>query len=248
MSAAPGGPKSAVIIQPCFFPWRGQFDLISRGDALVFLDTVQYSHHNWYNRNRIMTPQGARWITVPVYTRNHLATPIRDIKIKNQEKWRKSVLGQIYHAYLRKAGFAKYFPEVEEIINREWEYLSDLSQASVAWCMARLGLDVETFKASELGVDEEDPVRRLVAILEKIGATRYLSGPSARDYIGDGALFREAGIELEWMEYPQYPVYGDGAQENLSILDLFFNAGSSASEYIWPGGRARRPGAVETAP
>jgi hypothetical protein len=74
----------------------------------------------------------------------------------------------------------------------------------------------------------------LIWILNKVGATQYISGPSATDYI-QRKKFEEAGISLEFMvyDYPEYPqLYGNFLPQ-VSILDLLFNVGPDAGKFIW---------------
>ena len=54
-----------AIIQSCYIPWKGFFDLIGRADLYVVLDGAQYVKRHWHNRNRIMTPGGPIWLTIP---------------------------------------------------------------------------------------------------------------------------------------------------------------------------------------
>ncbi|MGR8919341.1 MAG: WbqC family protein [Gammaproteobacteria bacterium] len=231
----PGAERTAVIIQPCLFPWRGQFDLMSRADVVVFLDTVQYVRRSWYNRNRIAGEKGPHWITVPVRTKGQYDAPIAEIEIDDSQRWRRKLLASVEHAYRRCEHFERYFAPLSALVNRDWSRLSPLAMASVRWAFEWLGREPEFLVASDLPVTATEPVARLVALCEEVGATRYLSGPAARDYIGDGAPFGAAGIGLEWMEY-DYPAYPQvrSADVPLSILDLLFNAGPDAARYIWP--------------
>jgi hypothetical protein len=76
---------------------------------------------------------------------------------------------------------------------------------------------------------------RLINICRELGATVYLSGPSARDYIVE-EKFQEAGIELVYKEYsgyPEYPQLFPPFEHAVSILDLLFNCGPEAPYYIW---------------
>ena len=76
----------------------------------------------------------------------------------------------------------------------------------------------------------------LMPMLEDAGATTYVSGPAAKDYI-QTADYEKAGIELIWKDYSGYPDYPqqfsapfEGA---VSILDLLLNTGADAPYYIW---------------
>ena len=61
--------KTGVILQPSYIPWRGYFHQIAKADVFVFYDDVKYDKHGWRNRNRIKTPSGSQWLTIPVFSK-----------------------------------------------------------------------------------------------------------------------------------------------------------------------------------
>jgi hypothetical protein len=67
-----------------------------------------------------------------------------------------------------------------------------------------------------------------------LGASHYISGPAAKDYLQEDLLAKE-GIALEWMtyDYPPYPQLHGGYDPQLSILDLLLMVGPEARAYIW---------------
>ena len=71
--------KRVAILQSNYIPWKGYFDLIASVDEFVFYDDVQYTTNDWRNRNRIKTPQGVQWLTIPVGDRIHRT--VRDVTI-----------------------------------------------------------------------------------------------------------------------------------------------------------------------
>ena len=73
-----------TIHQPEYLPWMGFFTKLLYADVYVALDTVQYRHKHFQNRNRIMTANGERWLTVPVHKRGL----IQDIEIDNSKNWK----------------------------------------------------------------------------------------------------------------------------------------------------------------
>ena len=78
-------------------------------------------------------------------------------------------------------------------------------------------------------------------LLQKAGATQYVSGPAARAYISD-ERFRNAGIDVIWKDYsgyPEYPQLHGPFSHSVSILDLLFHTGPQAAWHIW-GWRTRR--------
>src|SRR5579884_4123953 len=123
------GMTTAVVLQPSFVPWRGYFDLIRRADVFVFYDDVQYDKHGWRNRNRIKTPAGLRWLTIPVHARGNtvLATPIDRIRINSTTKWSQTHAKQIHHAYHRAPYYAEYGETVRDMLGAAPELLADFT-------------------------------------------------------------------------------------------------------------------------
>ena len=229
--------RRAVIIQPMFFPWRGQFDLQSRADVVIVLDTVQWVRRHWYNRNLIHGPNSAQWITVPVRSEDHHELMIKDVLIETSDKsWQRRMLTALRHAYGKAPYFTSLFPQVEAMINAPHTHIAPLAEASLRFGFETLGRKVEMIRASDIVADAPDPIARLIALCKAVGATHYLSGPAAQEYIGESTAFADAGITLEWMRYgyPDYPQARPFKERELSILDLLFNAGPEAARYIWP--------------
>ena len=90
-------------------------------------------------------------------------------------------------------------------------------------------------RSSEIAGIDGQKTDRLVQILKQVGATNYISGPSARDYIED-EKFDQAGISLEYMQYnyPEYPQLYPPFDPYITVLDLLFMTGEEAGGYIRP--------------
>lgn len=75
-----------------------------------------------------------------------------------------------------------------------------------------------------------DPSERLLKICLQARANTYISGPAAKDYL-DVDIFRNNGVEVQWMEYsgyPEYPQFHPPFDHYVSVLDLIFNVGPNA--------------------
>src|SRR5271165_4733665 len=95
------------IIQPNYIPWRGYFDFIASVDVFIVLDDVQYTVRDWRNRNRIKTPAGLRWLSVPVkQSRGDL---ICEVRIDEASRWRDDHLNAMRQNYEKCPHYAKYF-------------------------------------------------------------------------------------------------------------------------------------------
>lgn len=225
---------NCAILQPSYIPWRGYFDQISQVDLFVFYDDVQYDKNGWRNRNRIKTANGPIWLTVPVLSKGSTVDglPINQVEIKFEREWNRKHLATLRQAYSRAPYFEKYEPLVERFLGDPPRLLADLTIPSTITLARELGLEADFQRSSELGVTGAK-TERLLAILEKVGATRYISGPSARSYLDEEKL-DAAGISVEYVsyEYPEYEQLHPPFDPNVSVLDLLFMAGPEAPNLI----------------
>src|SRR6516165_4994912 len=77
--------KKAAIIQSSYIPWKGYFDIIAAVDEFIIYDDVQFTKNDWRNRNRIKTPQGLAWLSIPVGS--NIRRRIRDVSLPSKN-WR----------------------------------------------------------------------------------------------------------------------------------------------------------------
>jgi hypothetical protein len=236
---------NVVILQPSYIPWRGYFDQICRADLFIFYDDVQYDKRGWRNRNQIKTPKGKQWLTIPVHSHGAQVEniPINQIRIAWDNPWNQNHLKALQHAYGRAPHFERYLPLLENLYRRRDEFLADFTIDFTVSVTHELGNTHTRFKrSSEITGIEGKKTDRLIQILQSVGATHYLSGPAARDYI-EMEKFAAASIILEYMEYnyPEYPQLYPPFDSNVSILDLLFMTGPEASRYIFKGSHVKNP-------
>ncbi len=217
--------RTAVILQPGYLPWLGFFDQVHRSDVFIYYDDVQFDKHGWRNRNRVKSPSGPHWLTVPVLHKNREKPLILEIEIDNRTPWARKHIGTIKQFYAQAPYLDLYLPALEERLTRGWERLVDLDLAVVDLMLQWFGLYRETRRSSELGIPG-DRSERLLKICQHFDAERYLSGDAAKDYL-DVALFERYGIKVEWQEYrhPVYPQPHGPFVPYLSALDLLLNCG-----------------------
>ncbi len=225
-----------VILQPSYVPWRGYFHQIQKADVFVFYDDVQYDKRGWRNRNRIKTPSGSRWLTIPVRSCGAQVerTPIREIQICWDRPWPQKHLEAIRHSYSKAPFFERYAPLLESCFARRQERLADLTIDLTVRLASELGLAGKRFLRSSTLSASGAKDDRLISLLKALCAHHYISGPSARAYI-DEAKLNAAGITLEYMsyDYPPYDQLYPPYDPHISILDLLFMKGPDAGEYIW---------------
>lgn len=227
---------NVVILQPSYIPWRGYFDQIDKADLFIFYDDVQYDKRGWRNRNQIKTASGLQWLSIPVYSKGaqvqHI--PINQIKICWDDAWNEDHWKSIQMAYRKAPFFKDYAPMLEEAYSAHPEYLSTFTIDLTIKLARALGIDHTQFQCSSSIPDVSgQKTDRLISILQKVGATHYISGPSAKDYI-ENDKFIDAGISLEYMQYnyPEYSQLYPPFEGNVSVLDLLFMTGPDALKYI----------------
>ena len=223
--------RTLVVLQPGYLPWLGFFDQMRRSDIFVFYDDVQFDKHGWRNRNRIKSPTGPYWLTVPV-RRERLGQRISEVLIDNRQPWARKHAGAIRQFYAGAPHLKRYLPELEALLRRRWELIADLDIALVEQMCAWLGLRTQTARSSLLSVGGER-TERLLNLCLHFGATRYLTGDAAKDYL-DVDLFARHNIEVEWQAY-KHPVYTQQHGEfvpYLSALDLLLNCGDESAAIL----------------
>ena len=230
---------NVVILQPSYIPWRGVFDQIEQADLFIFYDDVQYDKRGWRNRNQIKTPHGKQWLTIPVHSRGAQTQniPINQIRIVWENPWSEAHGKAIQQAYSKAPYFDRYQALVEMFYQRRDEFLADFTIAFTVALARELGNTHTRFlRSSQIDGITGQKTDRLIQILQAVGATHYISGPSAQDYI-EREKFEEAGITLRYMQYnyPEYPQLYPPFDPQVSILDLLFMTGSEAPSYIFKG-------------
>lgn len=225
--------RSVAIVQSNYIPWRGYFDLVHDVDLFVFFDDVQFTRRDWRTRNRVKSAQGAHWLTIPVGAQTHRL--ICEVELADS-RWQAKHWQTLQTNYGRCPHFVRYRDYFAHVyLDVVWHRLSDLNQALIRHIAREfLGITTEFVDSRSIGAvgRKQD---RLLDLLGRVGATRYVSGPAAQDYI-EPACFAERGIDLCWKDYAEYPDYPQPFppfEPALSIVDLLFNVGPEAPRYLW---------------
>lgn len=225
--------KKLAIIQSNYIPWKGYFDIIRAMDEFVILDDVQYTKRDWRNRNQIKTPDGLRWLSIPVVTSGLYQQAIRDTKVSHQE-WRKEHWLTIKHNYGKAPYFTDYADQISDLyLNHDDDNLTIINQQFILTICHILNIQTPITDSSTY-TTSNDKNKRLVDICKQAGATDYYSGPAAKGYL-DIDLFNVEGINVHFVDYsnyPEYPQIHPPFIHSVTVLDLIFNTGQSATQYM----------------
>lgn len=225
--------KVIAILQSNYIPWKGYFDLINSVDEFVLYDDMQYTRRDWRNRNKIKTPSGTQWLTIPVQVKGKYSQRINETHISDSA-WAGQHWKSILTNYQRASYFQHYHDLFEALyMSASQTLLSQINEHFLRAICEVLGIKTRISWSSEYEIID-GKTERLVSICQQSGATHYMSGPAAKSYI-DAAQFQAAGISLSFMDYdgyPEYPQLFPPFDHAVSILDLIFNVGTDAPNYM----------------
>jgi hypothetical protein len=213
--------------QPNYLPWLGFFDKMFRSDLFIIEDNVQLEQQGFTNRNKIMTADGVRWLSVPI---QHANKPllINEVKIANQGEphWRRRHWLTLMHSYCKAPHWREYCDFFEDTYTREWTMLIDLNMHLIRGIMRFLDIDKPLIMASSLDAKGKKG-ELIISQCKAVGAQVQLAGKGGKDYINK-ARFKEEGIKLVFQDFkhPRYPQTCQGFVPNLSVVDYLFCTGA----------------------
>ena len=225
--------KKIAILQSNYIPWKGYFDLINMVDEFILYDDMQYTKRDWRNRNKIQSPQGLKWLSIPVEVKGKYYQKVNETKISEKD-WGKKHWAMIKQNYSKASYFKEYKDVFEELyLNCEEEYLSKINYKFIVAICRILGISTKIRWSSEFELIDGQ-TEKLLGICKDCDADIYLSGPAAKDYF-DNDLAKKENIKVEWMDYRGYEEYEQlhlPFEHGVSILDLIFNEGNNAMKFM----------------
>ena len=213
--------KKIAILQSNYVPWLGYFQLIDSVDEFILYDDVQFTKNDWRNRNRIKTPQGAQWLSIPVG--KSIDRRIRDVEVS--APWRENHWKTLELNYRRAPAFNETAKWLQPLyLESPLKNLSDINRSFIEAICMELGITTRITSSSDYELIG-DRNERLVHLCLQASATHYVSGPAAKAYL-DPQKFSDHSISVEWFEYLEqkpYPQLWGEFVGGLSALDFLMN-------------------------
>lgn len=196
-----------ILIHPSYFPSISHFVAIANSELVTF--EIEDNFQKQTNRNRmyIYSPNGIQLLYVPIKHTKERHQRIKEVKIENDFDWQKQHFKSLEAAY-RASPFFEYFEdEIAPIFQKKYTFLIDLNLETMSIVSKCLRLEFDYDKTLEYFHQVED----------KTDYRNLINGKK------DTAVFKS---------YTQ--VFGEkhGYLNNLSILDLLFNEGRYALDYL----------------
>ncbi|KAB1113794.1 WbqC family protein [Neorhizobium galegae] len=215
--------KKVAILQSNYIPWKGYFDMIAAVDEFILYDDMQFTKNDWRNRNQIKTPQGVQWLSIPVG--QSINRRIRDVTTEAQ--WQPLHWKTLIQNYRRTRHFNEIAAWLEPLyLGAPLDNLSQTNRLFIEAVCKYLSIQTVISNSWDYHVSG-GKTQRLVDLCSQAGATEYISGPAAKNYLDEEA-FKERGIKLTWFDYagyPEYPQLWGEFTHGVTILDLLFNCG-----------------------
>ena len=229
--------KNIAIMQPTYLPWIGYFAMIDRVDEFVFLDSVQFEHRSWQQRNQIKSANGALWLSIPVQIKGNRDAAIKDMQIQEPENTIKKHWSSITQNYSKAPYYKKYAPDLATIMQEAARKgIGALNSEIIIWFCNKIGIETPILYASRTNASGKK-AELLANICIERGADHYLSAPGSREYIEESSDFSDKGIDVSYHKY-DHPVYKQLYPPFLpymSILDLLMNCGTESLAILRSG-------------
>jgi len=209
--------------QPAYLPWLGYFEKIRQSDVFIFLDTVQYEKNSFINRNKIKTPQGELWLTIPVKTKGHTGSTLQATLIDDSQPWKAKHRNSIEMNYRKIPRFSERFVKIVPLIELDQPFLADYCYEHLKFWLFELGIETQIVRSSTLPISRTKS-DLVLDLCMHFGANHYLSGKLGSDYLNEND-FTQVGINIEYQHFiPQnYPQLWGDFVPNLSVLDWWLN-------------------------
>ncbi|WDF62763.1 WbqC family protein [Flavobacterium sp. KACC 22763] len=195
------------LILPTYFPSISHFAVIAQSDSITFEMEDNFQKQTNRNRTYIYSPNGIQLLNIPVKHSKAAHQKTKDILIENEFDWQKQHFKSLEAAY-RSSPFFEYFEDdITPIFEKKHQFLMDLNFEVLDVVTKCLRMKLEFGKTTEYFHEVAD-----------LTDFRYLANGKK-----DANSFEK---------YTQ--VFDDkhGFINNLSVLDLLFNEGKFAMDYL----------------
>ena len=196
-----------ILIYPTYFPSISHFIAMAQAETIVLEKEDNFQKQTNRNRMYIYSPNGIQLLNVPVKHSKEIHQKTKDVRIENDFGWQKQHFKSLDAAY-RSSPFFEYFEDdIRQVFEKKQEFLMDLNLEAMTIVSKCLGMPFHYQETTEYFHE-----------VEGITDCRNLANGKKDTTI----------IE----SYTQ--VFDDKYDfiNNLSILDLLFNEGRYALDYL----------------
>lgn len=196
-----------ILIHPGYFPSISHFVAIAQSDLVTFEMDDNFQKQTNRNRMYIYSPNGIQLLNIPIKHSKEAHQKTKDVRLETAFDWQKQHFKSLEAAY-RTSPFFEYFEDdIAPIFQKKHTFLMDLNLETMSVVSKCLGLEFDYNETSEYFHE----------VTDQIDLRGLINGKK------DTSVFE-----------PYTQVFGEkhGYLNNLSILDLLFNEGRYALDYL----------------
>jgi hypothetical protein len=195
-----------ILLYPTYFPSISHYIAMIAAESVTF--EVEDTLQKQTNRNRmyIYSPNGIQMLNISV-KHNDANNNFKDIKIDNQYNWQKNHFKSLEAAYKNSPFYEYFIDDLQPIFEKKHEYMLDLNFEIFEKINDALGISIPFDKTTEY--------------------FHKVSDKTDFRYLVNG---KKDNTQIE--PYTQVFENKHGFINNLSILDLLFNEGRYAVDYL----------------
>ncbi|GAL81411.1 hypothetical protein JCM19274_1638 [Algibacter lectus] len=197
-----------TLIHPTYFPSIAHFIAIANTDELIFETDDNFLKQTYRNRAYVYGANGKLTLNIPVIHSQKNRQKYRDVKIFNEEKWQSLHWKSLLSAYRTSPFFEYYEDELQPLFEMKTDFILDFNLKCFETITECLQLDVHTSKTE---IYQETPT--------DTSDFRFL-------------VHAKKEQPQNFESYTQVFNNKHGFIPNLSILDLLFNEGPNALNYL----------------
>lgn len=199
------------LLHPCYFGPISEFVAIAKAEELLFENEDNYQKQTYRNRMYIYGANGKLLLNIPIkHTGNKSQhQKYREVRIENEFPWQTQHLKSLQSAYRTSPFFEFYEDDLLPLFQKKYDFLMDFNYDCLAFTLDSLQLEKETRKTSEYHLK---PPAGVVDMRHLVNA--------------------KATTAPDFEHYPQVFENKYGYIPDLSILDLLFNEGTNALQYL----------------
>ncbi|MCX6171872.1 MAG: WbqC family protein [Flavobacterium sp.] len=196
-----------ILIHPSYFPSISTFVAIAQSDLVTFEMDDNFQKQTNRNRMYIYSPNGIQLLNIPIKHSKTAHQKTKEVKLETAFDWQKQHFKSLEAAY-RTSPFFEYFEDdIIPIFQKKHTFLMDLNMETMAMVSKCIGIEFDYNETDEY----------FHTVTDKIDLRNLVNGKK------DTSVFE-----------PFTQVFGEkyGYLNNLSILDLLFNEGRYALDYL----------------
>jgi len=198
-----------TLIHPTYFPSISHYVAMAQSERIVFEMEDNFQKQTNRNRTYIYSPNGVQLLNIPVKHSKQMHQKTKDIQIETDFDWQKQHFKSLEAAY-RSSPFFEYFEdEILPIFEKKHTYLLDLNFETmhIVSKFLRMKFEYDT-------------------------TTEYFHDVESKKFLDLRSLANGKKDHSQFETYTQ--VFDDkhGFLNNLSVLDLLFNEGRYAMDYL----------------